>query len=178
MLFVAGLVFGCGGDDAATDGGHDHVHGEEDSGAFEAAANNLGVVFNAPVAAGRPSPSFNADILPILTNRCAIPGCHVAGGPYDIDLRTYGSVIKGGDDQVLSLLQAMREQAMREQAKWSEEIVGGQRCPLKWTTLGGSPDSNSSSIGLMRVPRITSPFQYRSSGCYPIHPQGLLIVVK
>ena len=96
LLFVAGLMFGCGGDDAATDDGHDHVHGDERND-FDDAVSNLGLVFDNPVAAGRPSPSFNADILPILTNRCAIAGCHVAGGPYGVDFRTYDSVIKGGD---------------------------------------------------------------------------------
>ena len=74
MLLIVGLMFGCGGDDAATDDGHDYVHGEEDSSEFEAAADNLGVVFDDPVAAGRPSPSFSADISPILTNRCASQG--------------------------------------------------------------------------------------------------------
>ena len=47
------------------------------------------VLFDDPTDAGRPSPSFQDDILPILTNRCAFAGCHVAGGPYRIDLRTY-----------------------------------------------------------------------------------------
>ena len=58
----------------------------------------LNVVFDNPAAAGRPSPSFSADILPILTSRCAFAGCHVAGGPDGIDLRTYDAVIAGGDD--------------------------------------------------------------------------------
>jgi hypothetical protein len=96
-------MFGCGGDDAATDDGRDYVHGDEGND-FDDAVNDLGLMFNDPATAGRPSPSFNADILPILTNRCAIPGCHVAGGPRDIDLRTYDSVIKGGDEGALPIL--------------------------------------------------------------------------
>ena len=97
LLLVAGLMFGCGGDETVTDDGHDHdhVHGEEDSIDFDAAAANLGVVFDDPVAAGRTSPSFSADISPILTNRCAIPGCHVAGGPHGVDLRTYDTLSAG-----------------------------------------------------------------------------------
>ena len=81
LLLIVGLMFGCGGGDGATDDGHDHVHGDEgDEGdEFDDAASNLGLVFDDPAAASRPSPSFSADILPILTNRCALPGCHVAG---------------------------------------------------------------------------------------------------
>ena len=75
FVLIAGLMFGCG-----------------------SAIKELGLVFDNPVDAGRPSPSFNADIAPILTNRCAIAKCHVVDGPHDIDLRTYDSVIKGGDE--------------------------------------------------------------------------------
>ena len=72
FLLVAGLMFGCGGDDTGTGDGHDHVHGDEGDD-FDTAADDLGLLFDDPVAAGRPSPSFSADIAPILTNRCAIP---------------------------------------------------------------------------------------------------------
>lgn len=40
--------------------------------------------------------SFQNDVLPILTQRCALSGCHVAGGPRGIDLRSYESVLQGG----------------------------------------------------------------------------------
>ncbi|MDE0297681.1 MAG: hypothetical protein OXN17_03550 [Candidatus Poribacteria bacterium] len=40
--------------------------------------------------------SFQSEVLPILTQRCALSGCHVAGGPRGIDLRTYESVLQGG----------------------------------------------------------------------------------
>ena len=115
MLLIVGLMFGCGGDDAATDDGRDYVHGEEDSSEFEAAADNLGVVFDDPVAAGRPSPSFSADISPILTNRCALPGCHVAGGPYGIDLRTYDSLKAGGEDGAIVIVGNAKESEMVEE---------------------------------------------------------------
>ena len=123
MLLIVGLMFGCGGDDAATDDGRDYVHGEEDSSEFEAAADNLGVVFDDPVAAGRPSPSFSADISPILTNRCALPGCHVAGGPYGIDLRTYDSLKAGGEDGAIVIVGNAKESEM------VEEIVEGKMPP-------------------------------------------------
>ena len=73
LLLVVGLMvwsFGCG-----------------------SAIKELGLVFDNPTAAGRPSPSFNTDILPILTERCAIAECHVVDGPHDIDLRTYDRTI-------------------------------------------------------------------------------------
>ena len=133
LLLVAGLMFGCGGDNEVADDGHDHdhdhdhEHDEEDSGEFDAAADNLGIVFDDPVAAGRASPSFSADISPILTNRCAIPGCHVAGGPHDIDLRTYDSVKAGGDDGAIVIAGNARESEI------VEEIVEGKMPP------GGPP---------------------------------------
>ena len=125
MLLVIGLMFGCGGDDGETADGHDHdhTHGETDSGEFEAAADNLGIVFDDPVAAGRASPSFSADISPILTNRCALPGCHVAGGPHDIDLRTYDSVKAGGDDGAIVIAGDAKESEI------VEEIVEGKMPP-------------------------------------------------
>ena len=41
--------------------------------------------------------SFEEDIFPILTSRCALAGCHVADGPHGLDLRTYESFIAGGE---------------------------------------------------------------------------------
>ena len=134
LLLVVGLMFGCGGDETVTDDGHDHVHGEEDSIDFDEAAANLGVVFDDPVAAGRTSPSFSADISPILTNRCAIPGCHVAGGPHGVDLRTYDSLSAGGDDGVIVIANDARGSEI------VEEIVEGKMPPSSRRTLGGSPD--------------------------------------
>ena len=42
--------------------------------------------------------SFEQDIQPILTARCALAGCHVADGPDGLDFRTYESFIAGGED--------------------------------------------------------------------------------
>ncbi len=85
----------------------------------------LNVVFDNPAAAGRPSPSFNADILPILTSRCAFAGCHVAGGPDGINLRTYDAVIAGeeeDDDDTVIAGNARRSELV-------EEIVEGEMPP-------------------------------------------------
>ena len=41
--------------------------------------------------------AFAQNILPILTTRCALSGCHVADGPHGLDFRTYKSFIAGGE---------------------------------------------------------------------------------
>ena len=41
--------------------------------------------------------SFEQNIHPILTARCALAGCHVADGPHGLDFRTYESFIAGGE---------------------------------------------------------------------------------
>ena len=41
--------------------------------------------------------SFEQNLLPILTQRCAYAGCHVAGGPKNLDFSTYQAFMKGGD---------------------------------------------------------------------------------
>lgn len=40
--------------------------------------------------------SFTQNLMPILTARCALAGCHVADGPHGLDFRTYASFIAGG----------------------------------------------------------------------------------
>ena len=40
--------------------------------------------------------SFAQNLMPILTARCALAGCHVADGPHGLDFRTYESFIAGG----------------------------------------------------------------------------------
>ncbi len=44
-----------------------------------------------------PLVSFKDDISPILQERCAIPGCHVAGGAANLDLSQYDTFKKGGN---------------------------------------------------------------------------------
>ena len=41
--------------------------------------------------------SFEQNLLPILTAKCALTGCHVADGPHGLDFRTYESFIAGGE---------------------------------------------------------------------------------
>lgn len=85
------------------------------TGRTEVGPYTVGLAFDNPVAAGRASPSFNADISPILTNRCAVPGCHVVGGPRGIDLRTYDRLIKGGDDGAIVIAGNAKESAVIKQ---------------------------------------------------------------
>lgn len=103
LLLVVGLMvwlFGCG-----------------------SAIKELGLVFDNPADAGRLSPSFNTDILPILTQRCAIAECHVVDGPHDIDLRTYDSLMKGGDEGAIVIVGDARESEI------VEEIAEGKMPP-------------------------------------------------
>ena len=41
--------------------------------------------------------SFEHALMPILTARCALSGCHVADGPHGLDFRTYESFVVGGE---------------------------------------------------------------------------------
>jgi hypothetical protein len=116
-LILIGLI-GCGDIED-----NDRNHADDDDDAFEDAVNRFGLVFDNPVDTGRPSPSFNADILPILTNRCALAGCHVAGGPHGIDLRTYKTLIAGGEDEEIIIVGDAKESEI------VEEIVEGKMPP-------------------------------------------------
>ena len=84
-MCLAVCVWGCGD----SDGGPVDPVGPNDE---------LGLMYDDPVSAGRPVPSFQQDILSILTSRCALSGCHVAGGPHGVDLRTYETLQKRGED--------------------------------------------------------------------------------
>lgn len=42
--------------------------------------------------------SFEQNLLPILTARCAYSGCHDVNGPHGLDFRTYQNFISGDDD--------------------------------------------------------------------------------
>lgn len=110
----------------------DRDHDDDDD---RRAANALGVVFDNPVDAGRPSPSFSADILPILTNRCAFAGCHVAGGPGGIDLRTYNTVIAGGKDDDTVIAGDAIESELIEQIVEGEMPPNGPPLPAAQTQL-------------------------------------------
>ena len=125
LLIPIGLI-GCGeeyDDDDDNEHDYDDDHDDDDDDDDRRAANALGVVFDNPADAGRPSPSFNADIQPIFTSRCAFAGCHVAGGPDGIDLRTYDAVIAGGEDDDTVIAGDARESELVEQ------IVEGEMPP-------------------------------------------------
>ena len=50
-----------------------------------------------PSPVGQPKVSFKDDIQPILLKRCAIPGCHAAGGASGLDLSNYDTIKRGGE---------------------------------------------------------------------------------
>lgn len=56
------------------------------------------VVEPPPPPVEEPKVSFQDDISPILEARCAIPGCHVAGGAAGLDLGQYDAFKKGGNN--------------------------------------------------------------------------------
>ena len=65
--------------------------------------------------------SFEQNLQPILTARCAFAGCHVADGPHGLDFRTYESFRAGGHD-VFSPGNAQSSDIV-------EEIVSGRMPP-------------------------------------------------
>ena len=135
LLISIGLV-GCGEEyddddeydnDEYDDNNDDDEYDDDDNDRYT--ANARGIIFDNPVDAGRPSPSFNADILPILTNRCAFAGCHVAGGPGGIDLRAYDTVIAGGEDEDVIIAGNARESELVEVIVEGEMPPGGPPLP-------------------------------------------------
>ena len=126
LLISIGLV-GCGeeydDDDRDNNEYDDDNDDNDDDYDDDDFIRGLNVVFDNPADAGRPSPSFSADILPIFTSRCAFAGCHVAGGPGGIDLRTYDAVIAGEDDDDTVIAGDARESELVEQ------IVEGEMPP-------------------------------------------------
>ena len=90
---------------------------------FDDSAAELGLTFGNPTGSSRPSPSFETDISPILTQRCALAGCHVADGPEDVDLRTYATLQKGGEHGAIVIAGNARESEL------VEEIVQGKMPP-------------------------------------------------
>ena len=91
--------------------------------------NETTAASNNPTDAGSPSPSFQDDILPILTNRCAFAGCHVAGGPGGIDLRTYDAVIAGGSTGAIVIAGNAGESELVKQIVEGKMPPGGPPLP-------------------------------------------------
>ena len=90
---------------------------------FDDSATELGLTFDNPTVSGRPSPSFETNILPILTQRCAFAGCHVVDGPEDVDLSTYATLQKGGEHGAIVIAGNAKESEL------VEEIVTGKMPP-------------------------------------------------
>lgn len=67
--------------------------------------------------------SFEQNLLPILTARCALAGCHVADGPHGLDYRTYASFVAGGEDGPIFI------PGNAEDSEIVEEIVEGKMPP-------------------------------------------------
>ena len=144
VLMISSGLIGCGDDyDDDYDDDHDDDHDDDDDyyddddddhdddddDHDDDDINRRDVAFDNPVRAGRPSPSFRDDILPILTNRCAFAGCHVAGGPEGVDLRTYNTVIAGGRDDDTVIAGDARESELVEVIVEGEMPPGGPLLP-------------------------------------------------
>ena len=69
--------------------------------------------------------SFHMNILPILTERCALAGCHVADGPRDLDLRTYESFKAGSEHGAIFIPGNAEESEIVEQIKSGKMPPGG-----------------------------------------------------
>ena len=67
--------------------------------------------------------SFEQDLLPILTARCAYSGCHDANGPDDLDFRTYQTFIRSAEDEDVFVPGNARSSDI------IEEIVSGRMPP-------------------------------------------------
>ena len=70
-----------------------------------------------------PRASFEQNLLPILTARCALAGCHVADGPHGLDFRTYESFMAGGEHGSVFI------PGDAENSEIIEEIVSGKMPP-------------------------------------------------
>ncbi len=71
--------------------------------------------------------SFEQNLLPILTAKCALAGCHVADGPHGLDFRTYASFTAGGEHGPAFIA------GNAEESEIVEQIVSGNMPP------GGPP---------------------------------------
>ena len=56
--------------------------------------------------------TFEQNLLPLLTAKCAYAGCHVAGGPKNLDFSTYQTFIKGVEMRGPYLFWVMRKEVL------------------------------------------------------------------
>ena len=73
--------------------------------------------------------SFEQHLLPILTARCALAGCHVADGPHGLDFRTYESFIAGGEHGPAFIPGNAAESEVVEEIAEGKMPPGGPRLP-------------------------------------------------
>ena len=81
--------------------------------------------------------AFEQNLLPILTARCGLAGCHVADGPHGLDFRTYQSFIAGGEHGPAFIPGNAEESAV------VKEIVSGRMPP-------GGPPLSDAEVQLFR----------------------------
>ena len=112
ILLTVGLLLCVVGCEYQQDILHDQMHTDDE---------------HTPVAQPSSEETFNANLQPILTERCALSGCHVADGPHGIDLRTYQTFLAGANHGAIFIPGNANESDI------IEEIVSGRMPP------GGPP---------------------------------------
>ena len=134
IVWLALAVWGCGDSD---DGPADPVSPDGDD----------GLMYDDPAEAGRAIPSFMNDVLPILTQRCALSGCHVAGGPHGVDLRTYETLQEGGEHGAIVIAGNAGESELVEEIVEGNMPLGGPRLKteqiqliIDWVNSGAKND--------------------------------------
>lgn len=134
IMWLAVAVWGCGD----SDGGPVDPVGSNDEN---------GLMYDDPAEAGRPIPSFTNDVLPILTQRCALSGCHVAGGPHGVDLRTYETLQEGGEHGAIVIAGNAGESELVEEIVEGNMPLGGPRLKteqiqliIDWVNSGAKND--------------------------------------
>ena len=97
LLLTAGFITGCGDEgDSATD----IVNGDNTNGDVKQPEEPTVEEPEDPVV-GEPKVSFKDEILPLLTQKCALAGCHTANRPAGgLDLTSYDALKKGGNNGV------------------------------------------------------------------------------
>ena len=73
--------------------------------------------------------SFEQNLLPILTAKCALAGCHVADGPHGLDYRTYESFIAGGEHGPIFIPGNAEDSGIVETIVEGKMPPGGPRLP-------------------------------------------------
>ena len=118
---------------------------------FDNSVAELGLTFDNPTVSGRLSPSFSADILAILTQQCALSGCHVADGPGRCRSQDLRDPSKGRRTRCYSYCRKCeRKRTCRRNCYRQNAARKGRYWKL--------PRSNTSSIGSTMGQRITKFF--------------------